>query len=54
MTDEKLLSIAERFDLEGAIASIKPLGEGFINDTFVIRTEGDAPDYILQIGRAHV
>ncbi len=48
MTDEKLLSIAERFDLEGAIASIKPLGEGFINDTFVIRTEGDAPDYILQ------
>ncbi len=48
MTDEKLLSIAERFDLEGRIASIKPLGEGFINDTFVIRTEGDAPDYILQ------
>ena len=48
MTDEKLLSIAERFDLEGTIASIKPLGEGFINDTFVIRTEGDAPDYILQ------
>ena len=25
MTDEKLLSIAERFDLEGAIASIKPI-----------------------------
>ena len=48
MTDEKLLSIAERFDLEGTIASIKPLGEGFINDTFVIRTVGDAPDYILQ------
>ena len=48
MTDEKLLSIAERFDLEGTIASIKPVGEGFINDTFVIRTEGDAPDYILQ------
>lgn len=48
MTDEKLLSIAERFDLEGTIASIKPLGEGFINDTFVIRTEGDAPDYIFQ------
>ena len=43
MTDEKLLSIAERFDLEGAIASIKPLGEGFINDTFVIRTEATPP-----------
>ena len=48
MTDEKLLSIAERFDLDGRIASIKPLGEGFINDTFIIRTEGDTPDYILQ------
>ncbi len=48
MTNEKLLSIAGRFDIGGRIASIKPLGEGFINDTFFIRTEGDAPDYILQ------
>ena len=44
----KLLNIASQFDLEGTIAEIKPLGEGFINDTFVVKTEGDAPNYILQ------
>ena len=48
MTQEQLLAIAAQFDLQGEIASIKPLGEGFINDTFIVRTEGDAPDYILQ------
>lgn len=45
---DKLLNIAGQFDLEGNIAEIKPLGEGFINDTYVVKTEGDAPDYILQ------
>ena len=45
---ERLLNIALQFDLEGVIAEIKPLGEGFINDTFVIKTEGEAPNYILQ------
>ena len=48
MTNEQLLAIAAKFDLEGTVATIKPLGEGFINDTFIVRTEGDAPDYILQ------
>ena len=45
---ERLLDIASRFELEGRITDIKPLGEGFINDTYVVTTEGDAPDYILQ------
>ena len=45
---DKLLTIAGQFDLEGTIAEIKTLGEGFINDTYVVKTEGDAPDYILQ------
>ena len=45
---ERLMNIALRFELEGTIAEIKPLGEGFINDTFVIKTEGEAPNYILQ------
>ena len=44
----KLTEIARRFAIEGEIASIAPLGEGFINDTFVVRTAGEAPDYILQ------
>ena len=46
--EAKLLKIASQFDLAGAIAEIKPLGEGFINDTFIVKTEGDAPNYILQ------
>ena len=46
--ETRLLNISLQFDLEGTVAEIKPLGEGFINDTFVIHTEGDAPDYILQ------
>lgn len=44
----QLLEIASQFALDGAIASIDSLGEGFINDTFIVRTEGGAPDYILQ------
>lgn len=46
---QQLYDIAGRFDLRGTIAEIKPLGDGFINDTFVIKTsETEAPDYILQ------
>ena len=44
----ELQKIASRFALEGAVTAIDSLGEGFINDTFIIRTEGGAPDYILQ------
>lgn len=40
--------IASRFAIRGTVRSIETLGEGFINDTFIVRTEGDAPDYILQ------
>lgn len=43
-----LNEIAQQFSLTGKIAEIKPLGDGFINDTFIIRTEGTSPDYILQ------
>lgn len=40
--------IARLFALEGSIASVELLGEGFINDTYVVQTEGTAPNYILQ------
>ncbi len=43
-----LMSIASRFRIEGALESVAPLGEGFINDTFIARTAGYAPDYIMQ------
>ena len=44
----ELQEIASQFALEGAITAIDSLGEGFINDTFIVRTAGDAPDYVLQ------
>ena len=33
---KELLEIASQFKLEGEIATIRTLGEGFINDTFII------------------
>ena len=44
-----LFNIAQNFCIEGKIAEIKPLGEGFINDTLIVTTESDeTPNYILQ------
>lgn len=48
MTEDRLIRIAKEFVLEGEIATIEALGEGFINDTYIIKSVGDAPDYILQ------
>ena len=36
------------FCLEGTVSEIRPLGSGLINDTFLVKTVGDAPDYVLQ------
>lgn len=36
------------FPIVGSVANIEPLGNGLINDTYKICTEGDAPDYVLQ------
>lgn len=44
-----LEKIAAQFQLEGTIDKVQQLGEGFINDTFIISTkEPAAPDYLLQ------
>lgn len=48
MTTDKLDNIARQFLLEGVVESIRPLGEGFINDTYIVTTVGSSPDYILQ------
>lgn len=45
---QKLNAIAEKFDIKGKITGVKPLGDGFINDTYIIETEADSPNYILQ------
>lgn len=43
-----LKKIASQFQLEGTIKEVFPLGEGFINDTFIINTVEGSPKYILQ------
>lgn len=41
--------IIDKFDINGEVAGIKPLGNGLINDTYiVITTSTDTPDYVLQ------
>ena len=45
----ELKKIAEHFQIDGEIASIRPLGEGFINDTYILKTVGeDSPNYLFQ------
>ena len=44
---EKYLAIASKFDIAGTITEIKPLGPGFINDTFIVKTL-EGPKFILQ------
>ena len=46
--NSQLNGIAINFQIEGQVEKVAPLGEGFINDTFIIKTQGDSPNYILQ------
>lgn len=48
MSTFNLDNILSQFLIEGKVESVKPLGNGLINDTFRVVTEGDAPDYVLQ------
>lgn len=40
--------IAKQFKFEGKVLNVKAFGDGLINETFFVETEGDAPKYILQ------
>lgn len=47
--NQTLRTIAGKFQIDGDIAIVRPLGEGFINDTFIIETaSAHTPNYILQ------
>ncbi len=48
MTTLNLTNIARQFQLKGTVKEVTPLGEGFINDTFIIVTPEGSPNYILQ------
>ena len=41
-------SILAQFEIKGLVKKVKPLGNGLINDTYHVVTDGDAPDYVLQ------
>ena len=46
-TQSELAAIAGRFAVKGNISEIAPLGNGLINDTFKVTTDGDE-SYVLQ------
>ena len=47
--------IVRQFRIEGTVADVQPLGNGLINDTFLVRTaEADKPDYVLQRINHHI
>ncbi len=46
-TDNQLYGIISRFDIATGEYDIRPLGPGFINDTFIVKIDG-RPSYILQ------
>ena len=48
MTHQELISIANNFELEGTAVAVAPLGNGHINTTYKITTEGNGLDYVLQ------
>lgn len=48
MVQEEIMNIIRQFQTEGTVVAVNPLGNGLINDTFKVTTEGDAPDYVLQ------
>lgn len=45
--ENRLNEIVSMFATEGSVSEIKPLGPGFINDTFIVKTSG-GQRYILQ------
>lgn len=49
MEEKNLLQLVSHFDVQGTVKSVKPLGNGLINDTYkVAMNEEDAPAYVLQ------
>ena len=52
---ESKLDIINQFAIEGTVDTVKPLGNGLINDTYLVKTTGDAtPDYVLQRINHHI
>jgi len=48
MDKQKILSILDAFDMNVPVSAWKPFGHGHINDTFLVETPGNIPDFIIQ------
>ena len=48
LTQEALSEILEQFSLAGSVTSVRPYGNGHINDTFLAVTDAKPEGYILQ------
>ena len=49
MEEKNLFQLVSHFDVQGTVKSVKPLGNGLINDTYkVAMNEEDEPAYVLQ------
>jgi hypothetical protein len=49
-----LKDIVTKFAVDGNVEEVTPLGAGHINDSYMVRTQGDAPNYVLQRINHHV
>jgi Ser/Thr protein kinase RdoA (MazF antagonist) len=45
---QNLKNITAQFALEGQVEDVRPFGAGHINHSYLVRTQGAAPDYVLQ------
>ena len=44
MEQNQLHHIAQQFKIKGNVVEVKPLGNGLINTTYKVVTDGDNPD----------
>ncbi|MDR0668422.1 MAG: aminoglycoside phosphotransferase family protein [Prevotellaceae bacterium] len=50
----KLQETISHFATDGVVATVRPFGNGLINDSYLVQTTGDAPDYLLQRINHHI
>lgn len=54
MNEEKIIALLEKFGMEIPLTGWKPFGHGHINDTYLLTTPENHPDYILQRKNHHI
>lgn len=47
-SNDFLYKLSSEFDVEGTIDEVMAFGDGLINDTFIVRTKGSTPNYLMQ------